>query len=109
MNYTQEIFNELTPYRVYLYTAYYGNYVRFNSIQEKKTLAEIYTKYFGKKSKIDNGCGGCTLNEMKQLGRLYFEDEKIIQKGLESKEDNTTDIQVVTNNKTIKRSQKKKE
>lgn len=109
MNYTQEIFNELTPYRVYLYTACYGNYVRFNSIQEKKALAEIYTKHFGKNSRIDNGCGGCTLTEMKQLGRLYFEDEKLIQKGLEPKEDNTTDTQVVTNNKAIKRSQKKKE
>ncbi len=109
MNYTQEIFNELTPYRVYLYTACYGSYVRFNSIQEKKALAEIYTKHFGKKSKIDNGCGGCTLNEMKQLGRLYFEDEKIIQKGLEPKEDNTTDTKVVTKNKTTKRSQKNKE
>lgn len=109
MNYTQEIFNELTPYRVYLYTACYGNYVRFNSIQEKKALAEIYTKHFGKKSKIDNGCGGCTLTEMKQLGWLYFEDEKIIQKGLEAKEDNITETQVVTKNKTVKRSQKKKE
>lgn len=108
MNYTEEIFNELTPYRVYLYTAVYGNYVRFKTIQEKKVLAEIYTKHFGKKSKIDNGCGGCTLNEMKQLGRLYFEDEKIVQKGLEPKEDNTTETQVVTENKTVKRSRKRK-
>lgn len=85
MNYTEEIFNKLTPYRVFLYTACYGNYVRFNNIQEKKALAEIYTKHFGKKSKIDNGCGGCTLNEMKQLGRLYFEDEKLISKRIRTK------------------------
>lgn len=109
MNYTEEIFNELTPYRVYLYTAVYGNYVRFKTVQEKKVLAEIYTKHFGKKSKIDNGCGGCTLNEMKQLGRLYFEDEKIVQEGLEPKEVNATETQVVTKNKTVKRSQKRKE
>lgn len=114
MNYTEEIYEMLTPYRTHLYTATYGNYVRFKSIQEKKELAAIYTKHFNKKSRLDKGCGGCTLNEMKQLGRLYFADEEIykVREGLEQNKETETEeveVQTVTKNKTVKRSQKKKE
>lgn len=113
MNYTEEIYEMLTPYRTYLYTATYGNYVRFKSIQEKKELAAIYTKHFNKKSRLDNGCGACVLREMKQLGLLYFAEKEAREirdrEGLEPKEDKTTEVEVVTKNKTVKRSQKKKE
>lgn len=113
MNYSKEIYELLTPYRVYLYTATYGNYIRFKSIQEKKDLAAIYTQHFNRKSKIDNGCGGCTLSEMKQLGTLYFADEKQYkaQEELEQNKETKTEIveeQTVNKNKTVKRSQKKK-
>lgn len=114
MNYTEEIYEMLTPYRTYLYTATYGNYVRFKSVQEKKELAAIYTKHFKKNSRLDKGCGVCMLTEMKQLGRLYFADEEIykIREGLEQNKETVTEeveVQTVTKNKTVKRSQKKKE
>lgn len=114
MNYTEEIYELLTPYRTYLYTATYGNYVRFKSIQEKKELAAIYTKHFNKNSRLDKGCGVCMLTEMKQLGKLYFADEEIykIREGLEQNKETETEeveVQTVTKNKTVKRSQKKKE
>jgi hypothetical protein len=51
---------------------------------------------------------------MKQLGRLYFADEEIykIREGLEQNKETETEeveVQTVTKNKTVKRSQKKKE
>ena len=105
---TDEQYIELTEYETQLRSAAYSNFVRFVTIEKKRRLSELYSDIFNKKSKMLNGCGTCALREMKELGLLYFSEKEAreirVQEGLEPKEDNTTEVEVVT-----KRSQKKKE
>ena len=110
---TDEQYIELTEYETQLRSAAYGNFVRFVTIERKRRLSQLYSDIFNKKSKMLNGCGTCALREMKEMGLLYFSEKEAREirdrEGLEPKEDNTTDVEVVTKNKTTKRSQKKKE
>ena len=110
---TDEQYIELTEYETQLRSAAYGNFVRFVTIEKKRRLSQLYSDIFNKKSKMLNGCGTCALREMKELGLLYFAEKEAreirVQEGLEPKEDNTTEVEVVTKNKTVKKSQKKKE
>lgn len=110
---TDEQYIELTEYETQLRSAAYGNFVRFVTIERKRRLSQLYSDIFNKKSKMLNGCGTCALREMKEMGLLYFAEKEAReirdQEGLEPKEDNTTEVKVVAKNKTVKKSQKKKE
>lgn len=110
---TDEQYIELTEYETQLRSAAYGNFVRFVTIERKRRLSQLYSDIFNKKSKMLNGCGACALREMKEMGLLYFAEKEAREirdrEGLEPKEDNATEVEVVAKNKTVKRSQKKKE
>lgn len=110
---TDEQYIELTEYETQLRSATYGNFVRFVTIERKRRLSQLYSDIFNKKSKMLNGCGTCALREMKEMGLLYFSEKEVREirdrEGLEPKEGKTTEVEVVTKNKTVKRSQKKKE
>lgn len=110
---TDEQYIELTEYETQLRSAAYGNFVRFVTLDKKKRLSQLYSDILKKKSNMLNGCGTCALREMKELGLLYFSEKEVREirdrEGLEPKEDKTTEVEVVTKNKTVKRSQKKKE
>lgn len=69
---TIEQYNKLKQYETLLYTASQRNYVMFGSIVTKKILSELYTQIFNKKSNMLGGCGGCALNEMKELANAYY-------------------------------------
>lgn len=100
MNYTKELYDRLTKYRNSLYNACYLDYTRLNTLDDKKELDLIYKTHFNKDSGILTGCGRCLLRDMKTLGKLYFEDEKVY-KELEPKTE-ITEVQAV-NNDTIKK------
>ena len=110
---TDEQYIELTENESQLRSAAYGNFVRFVTIEKMRKLSQLYSDIFNKKSKMLNGCGTCALREMKELGLLYFSEKEVREirdrEGLEPKEDKTTEVEVVTKNKTTKKSQKKKE
>ena len=110
---TDEQYIELTEYETQLRSAAYGNFVRFVTLDKKKRLSQLYSDIFNKKSNMLNGCGTCALREMKEMGLLYFSEKEAREirdrEGLEPKEDKTAEVEVVTKNKTVKRSQKKKE
>jgi hypothetical protein len=113
---TDEQYIELTEYETQLSSAAYGNFVRFVTLERKKRLSQLYSEIFNKKSKMLNGCGTCALREMKELGLLYFAEKEAREirdrEGLEQNEETKTEeveVQTVTKNKTVKRSQKKKE
>lgn len=110
---TDEQYIELTEYETQLRSAAYGNFVRFVTLDKKKRLSQLYSEIFNKKSKMMNGCGTCALREMKEMGLLYFAEKEVREirdrEGLEPKEDKTTEVEVVAKNKTVKKSQKKKE
>ena len=110
---TDEQYIELTEYETQLRSAAYGNFVRFVTLESKRRLSQLYSDIFNKKSKMLNGCGTCALREMKEMGLLYFSEKEVREirdrEGLEPKEDKTTEVEVVTKNKTTKKSQKKKE
>jgi hypothetical protein len=103
---TIEQIKVLEEYEDLFYTATERNYVMFGSIQKKKRLSELYTDIIGKKSNMMTGCGRCALREMKELGTIYFQNNKVL-KGFEQTIDNSTDTEVVKKNKTTNRSQKR--
>ena len=69
---TIEQYNELKEYENLLYTASQRNYAMFGSMGKKKRLSELYTEILGKKSNMLGGCGGCALNEMKEIANAYY-------------------------------------
>ena len=82
---TVEQYNILKEYENLLYTASQRNYVMFGSVVTKKTLSEIYSEVFNRKSNMMSGCGSCALNEMKLLANEYYEFEKSLQAQEETK------------------------
>lgn len=105
---TEEQYKELTEYETQLRTAAYSNFCRFITLERKQRLSELYAEIFKRKSNMMNGCGTCALREMKEMGLLYFKEKEIRdRKGLELKQDNTTEKEVVETIKTTKKSQKK--
>lgn len=76
MVYTKELFERLTKYRGNMYSACYLDYARLNNYDDKKELAEIYKLHFKKDSGILSGCSRCLLRDLRELGKLYFQDEK---------------------------------
>lgn len=111
MNYTDEIYERLIEFDRQLYTSVQLDYVRFNSLDHKRRLADIYFDHFKKKSGIMDGCSRCMLRDTKQLAKLYFEDKKaretLVQKELEPTEVKVDDTQAVTEIKPKKRATKK--
>lgn len=99
MNYTKELYDKLTPYRRNLYTAIQLDYVRLNTYEDKKILAEIYKSHFKKDSEILTGCSRCLLREVRQLGKLYFEDEKVYNENKEEKKEIDNDVKLPTKRK----------
>lgn len=73
---TIEIFNFLKEYENLLYTASERNYVMFGSYEVKKKMAAIYEDVFHKKSNILNSCSTCSLREMKELAKEYYDFKK---------------------------------
>lgn len=69
----EEQYNKLLTYERQLHTAYYNDYVIFNSYDHKKGLAELYNEIKNKKSGIMQGCGRCALRDTKELAELFFE------------------------------------
>lgn len=102
-----DIFERLAEYDNMFYTATQRNYVMFGTLDNKKKLSQLYTEVFKKKSNMLNGCGSCALREIKELGKTYFEEKKA-REVLEQKKETPIETEVVTKNKTVKRSQKKK-
>lgn len=102
---TEEQYIELTEYKDILYTATQRNYVMFGTIERKRRLSALYAAVFNKKSNMLNGCGACALRECKELGTVYFNEEKIRE---EKKAEEQTVTEEVKPKKTIKKTEKKK-
>ena len=102
---TEEQYIELTEYKDILYTATQRDYVMFGTIERKRKLSALYAAVFNKKSNMLNGCGACALRECKELGTVYFKEEKIRE---EKKAEEQTVTEEVKPKKTIKKTEKKK-
>lgn len=116
MNYTKELYDRLTKYRNSLYNAVYLDYTRLNSYDDKKEIAEIYKLHFKKDSGILSGCSRCLLRDMRELGKLYFADEKVYNQPkpsnevIENKAVENKEIKKATSNEgKSKRGRKKRE
>lgn len=102
---TEEQYIELTEYKDILYTATQRDYVMFGTIERKRKLSALYAAVFNKKSNMLNGCGACALRECKELGTVYFKEEKIRE---EKKAEEQTVTEEVKPKKTIRKTEKKK-
>lgn len=102
---TEEQYIELTEYKDILYTATQRDYVMFGTIERKRKLSALYAAVFNKKSNMLNGCGACALRECKELGTVYFKEEKIRE---EKKAEEQTVTEEVKPKKTIRNTKKGK-
>lgn len=83
----------LSKYESWFRTAVNCDYIRALWESDFKILVPIYEKWTGRNPKLNNTCGKCKLNFMKEFGKLYFknkelieqEDGKNIERGIEEK------------------------
>lgn len=102
---TEEQYIELTEYKDILYTATQRDYVMFGTLERKRKLSALYAAVFNKKSHMLNGCGACALRECKELGTVYFKEEKIRE---EKKAEEQTVTEEVKPKKAIRNTKKGK-
>lgn len=62
----------MAEYEDVFYTAVNCDFVRMGGYERKKAVSDLYSKVFGKKSGIMDGCGRCLLNDTKRLGEVYY-------------------------------------
>lgn len=79
----KEIYEKLTQFEDIFDRAVNQNFFRALATEHKKQLHELYNQVFGGGSKIANGCGTCTLNNLKQLGEEYFKEKKLQENNVE--------------------------
>lgn len=69
-------YEELVNYQEILGKAYYENYTRSMSENQKHKLDLLYQDVFNSPSKIKNGCGRCQLDSLRKLGEAFFNYQK---------------------------------
>lgn len=72
ITYNEEIYSQMAEYEDVFYTAVNCDFVRMGGYERKKAVSDLYSKVFGKKSGIMDGCGRCLLNDTKRLGEVYY-------------------------------------
>lgn len=70
---TKEQHERLKEYESYLHSSYYANYCRNLGTQRVLALDAIYKEIFGHDSRLTSGCSYCVLEDMKKLGKVFYE------------------------------------
>lgn len=70
---TKEQHERLKEYESYLHSSYYANYCRNMGTQRVLALDAIYKEIFGHDSRLTSGCSYCVLEDMKKLGKVFYE------------------------------------
>lgn len=86
----KDIYDKLVEYEHPLGTAYKANYVRALSTKALIDLDNIYQEMFNQKSRIRNGCGHCVLQDLRVMGKEYFD----YKENLEQVENETEPVDV---------------
>ena len=76
----KEIYDKLVEYEHPLGTAYKANYVRALSSKALIDLDNLYQEMFNQKSRIRNGCGHCVLQDLRVMGKEYFDYKEQLEK-----------------------------
>lgn len=93
IGYNEEIYSQLAEYEDVFYTAVNCDFVRMGGYERKKTISDLYSRVFNKKSGIMDGCGRCLLNDTKRLGEVYYRWKSL--RGTRTQEEETTDTKEV--------------
>ena len=86
----KDIYDKLVEYEHPLGTAYKANYVRALSSKALIDLDNLYQEMFNQKSRIRNGCGHCVLQDLRVMGKEYFD----YKENLEQVESETEPVDV---------------
>jgi hypothetical protein len=109
----REIFEQLRQYDRQLYNATYGSFVRLTNNNEKADLARLHKEHFGNDGNIMGGCNRCVLNALRNLGKDYFKEKKIVEAEEKQKEQmklveyETHKITELVENKAVTKTKKK--
>ena len=76
----KDIYDKLVEYEHPLGTAYKANYVRALSSKALIDLDNIYQEMFNQSSRIRNGCGHCVLQDLRVMGKEYFDYKEQLEK-----------------------------
>lgn len=76
----KDIYDKLVEYEHPLGTAYKANYVRALSSKALIDLDNLYQEMFNQKSRIRNGCGHCVLQDLRVMGKEYFDYKEQLEK-----------------------------
>lgn len=82
----REIFEQLKQYEQILHHAYYDSFCRITNNAMKADLARLHKEQFGNDGNIIGGCNRCILNALRNLGKEYFKEKKIVQEEEKQKE-----------------------
>ena len=104
----QEIYERLIPFEDIFDRAVNQNFFRALATEHKKQLHELYNQVFGGGSKIANGCGTCTLNNLKQLGEEYFKYKAQLEASIATSEELATGGTTICTESVVLEEPKKK-
>ena len=76
----KEIYDKLVEYEHPLGTAYKANYVRALSSKALIDLDNLYQEMYHQSSRIRNGCGHCVLQDLRVMGKEYFDYKEQLEK-----------------------------
>lgn len=82
----REIFEQLKQYEQILHHAYYDSFCRITNNAMKADLARLHKEVFGGDGNIIGGCNRCVLNALRNLGKEYFKEKKIVEAEEKQKE-----------------------
>lgn len=100
----REIFEQLKQYEQILHHAYYDSFCRLTNNAIKADLARLHKEVFGGEGNIIGGCNRCVLNALRNLGKEYFKEKKIVEAEEKQKEQMNNQVE-----EKPKRTRKKKE
>lgn len=76
MNYTDQQFNDLSPYEDNFRTAVEGSWTRRVPLLGQHLILKIYQDASKMRFPFNSGCGTCLVNLLQRAGRLYFDDKR---------------------------------